>query len=62
MSVERAIHELWSADFRLSTLAPATRVFTGPAAAGVELPYVVIARRANRPLVRTSSGTATSTS
>ena len=58
MSLERAFHELWSSDFRLSALVPAGRVFTGPAAGKAELPYVVVTRRGNRPLVRTSSGTA----
>jgi hypothetical protein len=58
MSLERAIHELWGMDFGLSALVPVQRVFTGRAAGGTDLPYVVIARRASRPLVRTSSGTA----
>lgn len=58
MSLERAIHELWSADFRLTALVPAGRLCTGAAAGPAELPYVVLTRQGNKPSVRTSSGRA----
>lgn len=57
MSLERAIHDLWSADFRLTSLVPAARLFTGEARGGPPLPYVVLSRFANRPAVRTSERT-----
>lgn len=56
MSLERAIRDLWSADFRLTALVPIERVFTGEARGRPPLPYVVLSRDGNRPAVRTSSG------
>src|SRR5687768_14001132 len=56
MSVERAIHELWGADFGLTSLVPAERVFTGSACGAPDLPYVVLTRHESRPIARTSSG------
>jgi hypothetical protein len=53
MSLAQAIHELWSADHRLTALAP---LFSGVAAGGTPLPYVVLEQRGARPEVRTSSG------
>jgi hypothetical protein len=56
MSLERAIHELWSADHALVQLVPAARLFTGAAAGSPALPYVVLSRLGTRPAVRTSAG------
>ena len=56
MSLERALHELWSSDFGLTALVPAKRLFTGAAADGAALPYVVLTRQGNKPAARTSSG------
>jgi hypothetical protein len=53
MSLARAIHALWSTDHRLAALAP---LFSGVAAGGTPLPYVVLEPRGARPELRTSSG------
>lgn len=53
MSLERAIHDLWAADHRLTALAA---LFTGAAAAGTSLPYVVLEQRGSQPAVRASGG------
>lgn len=56
MSVEQAVHERWSTTFDLSSLVPPERVFTGAAFGDPALPYVVVERQGNAPLLRTSSG------
>jgi hypothetical protein len=53
MSLERAIHDLWAADHRLTALAA---LFTGAAAGGTPLPYAVLEHRGSQPAVRTSGG------
>ncbi|MGE3406808.1 MAG: DUF3168 domain-containing protein [Pirellulales bacterium] len=54
--LERALHSLWSSDFSLTSLVPSSRLFTGAAADGAGLPYVVLTRLGSKPSSRTSSG------
>jgi hypothetical protein len=57
MSLEQAIHERWATDFLLATVLPADRLSTGAARGNTSLPYVVLSRRENQVVTRTSSGT-----
>src|SRR5262249_28368694 len=57
MSLEQAIHERWATDFLLAGILPADRVSTGTARGETSLPYVVLSRRENQVVARTSSGT-----
>jgi len=57
VSLEQAIHERWATDFLLSSVLPAEQLTTGAARGDTVLPYVVLARRENQALLRTSSGT-----
>lgn len=57
MSVEQAIQRRWTAFRPLERLVPAGRVFTGSAHDNPEMPYAVVTRQGDRPVVHTSSGT-----
>lgn len=57
MSLEQAIHNRWATDFLLAGLLPHDRLSTGAARGDTSLPYVVLSRRENQVLARTSSGT-----
>ncbi|HVU87348.1 MAG TPA: DUF3168 domain-containing protein [Pirellulales bacterium] len=57
MSLEQAIHNRWATDFLLAGLLPAERLSTGAARGETSFPYVVLSRRENQVLARTSSGT-----
>src|SRR5438552_8833478 len=57
MSIEQAIHQLWSASKPLADCVPAERVFTGQAKGSPAFPYVTIERHGTAASTRTSSGT-----
>lgn len=57
MSVEQAIQRRWAAFRPLERLVPAARVFTGSAHDDPALPYAIVSRQGDRPVVHTSSGT-----
>jgi Protein of unknown function (DUF3168) len=57
MSLEQAIHERWATDFLLASVLPVERLTTGAARGETSLPYVVLSRRENQVVARTSSGT-----
>lgn len=56
MSIERAIHEQWAADYRLTSLVPTGQLFTGATTGPTPRPYVVLERQDKVPAVRTSGG------
>jgi hypothetical protein len=57
MSVEQAIQRRWAAYRPLERWVPKERVYTGSAHDSPSMPYAVLTRQSDRPVVHTSSGT-----
>ena len=57
MSLEQAIQRRWAAYRPLERWVPVERVFTGNAHDNPRVPYAVVTRQHDRPVVHTSSGT-----